>query len=157
MCERVGRGRRERGQALVELAIIFVALCSLFVAAYDYGQTMNIYLVTVHATREAARVGSVAGTSVSAMQAAAQNAASDILPSSALTISCQSATFDASTGGYAVTGACPSTLVADSAFVVSVSTSVSPVLPFTGLLFGTQSVGAFPVSYTLLGIVVPNS
>ena len=136
---------------------MFVALCSLFVAAYDYGQTMNVYLVTVHATREAARVGSVAGTSVTAVQSAAQNAASDILPASALTVTCQSASFDASTGTYTSTGGCPSTLTADSAFVVSVSTTVSPVLPFTGLLFGSLSVGPIPVSYTLLGIVEPNS
>jgi Flp pilus assembly protein TadG len=141
----------------VELALVFVALCSLFVAAYDYGQTMNVYLVTVHATREAARVGSVAGTSVTAVQSAAQNAASDILPASALTVTCQSASFDASTGTYTSTGGCPSTLTADSAFVVSVSTTVSPVLPFTGLLFGSLSVGPIPVSYTLLGIVEPNS
>jgi Flp pilus assembly protein TadG len=141
----------------VELAVVFVALCSLFVAAYDYGQTMNVYLVTVHATREAARVGSVAGTSVTAVQSAAQNAASDILPASALTVTCQSASFDASTGTYTSTGGCPSTLTADSAFVVSVSTTVSPVLPFTGLLFGSLSVGPIPVSYTLLGIVEPNS
>jgi len=141
----------------VELAIVFVALLSLFVAAYDYGQTMNVYLVTVHATREAARVGSVAGTSVTAVQSAAQNAAADVLPASALTVTCQSASFDSSTGTYASTGSCPSTLVADSAFVVSVSTTVSPVLPFTGLLFGSMTVGPIPVSYTLLGIVVPNS
>ena len=141
----------------MELAIVFVALLSLFVAAYDYGQTMNVYLVTVHATREAARVGSVAGTSVTAVQSAAQNAAADVLPASALTVTCQSASFDSSTGTYASTGSCPSTLVADSAFVVSVSTTVSPVLPFTGLLFGSMTVGPIPVSYTLLGIVVPNS
>ncbi len=108
----------------MELAIVFVALLSLFVAAYDYGQTMNVYLVTVHATREAARVGSVAGTSVTAVQSAAQNAAADVLPASALTVTCQSASFDSSTGTYASTGSCPSTLVADSAFVVSVSTTV---------------------------------
>ncbi len=155
MCE--GCCGRARGQALVELAIVFVALCSLFVAAYDYGQTMNAYLVTIHATREAARVGTVAGTSVTAIQNAAQNAAADILPSSALTITCQSATFNASNGTYALTGACPSTQIADSAFVVSVSTTVSPVLPFTGLLFGSQSVGPIPVTYALLGIVEPNS
>jgi Flp pilus assembly protein TadG len=148
---------RERGQALVELAVVFVALCSLFVAAYDYGQTMNVYLVTVHATREAARVGSVAGTSVTAIQSAAQNAAADVLAASALTVTCQTASFDASTGTYTITGNCPSTLAPDSAFVVSVSTTVSPVLPFTGLLFGSLAVGPIPIRYTLLGIVEPNS
>jgi Flp pilus assembly protein TadG len=150
-------GRREPGQSLVELAIVFVALCSLMVAAYDYGQTMNVYLVTVHATREAARVGSVAGSTVSGIQSAAQSAAGDTLPASALTVTCQTASFDASSGTYTLTGNCPSTLTTDSAFVVSVSTTVSPVLPFTGLLFGSVSVGPMPVSYTLLGIVEANS
>jgi Flp pilus assembly protein TadG len=150
-------GGRQRGQALVELALVFVALCSLAVAAFDFGQVMNVYLVTVHATREAARVASVAGTSTSAIQAAAQNAASDTLPASALTVSCQTATFNAGTGTYTLTGGCPSQMAADTAFAVSVSTTVSPVLPFTGLLFGSLSVGPLSVNYTLLGIVLPNS
>jgi Flp pilus assembly protein TadG len=148
---------KQRGQALVELALVFLALCSLFVAAFDYGQAMNVYLVAVHATREAARVGTVAGTSFAAIQSAARNAASDTLPASALTVTCQSASFDASAGSYTITGACPDPMVADSAFVVSVSATVSPVLPFTGLLFGSLSVGPLPLSYTLLGIVEPNS
>ena len=42
--------------------LVLVTLCSLFVAAFDFGQTMSVYLVTVHATREAARAASVAGT-----------------------------------------------------------------------------------------------
>src|ERR1700704_6704237 len=100
--------RREEGQALVELALVLVTLCSLFVADFDFGQTMSVYLVTVHATREAARVASVAGTTTAAVQAAAQNAASDTLPASALTVSCQTATFNAGTGTYTLTGGCPS-------------------------------------------------
>ena len=102
-------------------------------------------------------MGSAAGATLTAIQSAAQNAASDTLPPSALTVSCQTASFDASSGTYIVTGSCPGTLVTDSAFVVSVSTTVSPVLPFTGLLFGSLSVGPVPVSYKLLGIVEPNS
>jgi Flp pilus assembly protein TadG len=150
-------GGRERGQALVELALVFVALCSLAVAAFDFGQVMNVYLATVHATREAARVGSVAGATPTAIQAAAQNAMADTLPASALTITCQNASFNASSGTYSVSGSCPSQMAADSAFAVTVSTTVSPVLPFTGLLFGSLSVGPLSVSYTLMGIVLTNS
>jgi Flp pilus assembly protein TadG len=129
-------GGRERGQNLVELALVFVALCSLAVAAFDFGQVMNVYLATVHATREAARVASS-----TAIQAAAQNAMADTLPASALTITCQNASFNASSGTYTVSGTCPNQLTADSAFALTVSTTVSPVLPFTGLLFGSLSVG----------------
>jgi Flp pilus assembly protein TadG len=149
--------RREEGQALVELALVLVTLCSLFVAAFDFGQTMSVYLVTVHATREAARVASVAGTTTAAVQAAAQNAASDTLPASAVAVSCRAATFDASAGTYALAGTCASPLVADSTFAVTVSTVVSPVLPFTGLFFGSSSLGPIPVNYTLMGVVAPNS
>jgi Flp pilus assembly protein TadG len=148
---------RHEAQALVELAIVLVALCSLFLAAFDFGQAMNIYLVTVHATREAARVATVAGTSVGAVQAAAQNAAGDTVASSSLSVSCQAATFNASSGTYVTTGGCPSPLVADTAFALTVSTTVTPMLPFTGLLFGSLSLGPIPVNYTLVGIVEPNS
>jgi Flp pilus assembly protein TadG len=148
---------RAGGQALVELALVLVTLCSLFVTAFDYGQVMNVYLVTIHATREAARVASVAGTSVAAVQAAADNAAADTLAPGALTVTCHGALFNAASGTYSVSGPCPSPLAADTPFVVSVSTSVSPVLPFTGLLFGSMQLGPGPVTYTLLGIVEPNS
>jgi Flp pilus assembly protein TadG len=149
--------RREPGQALVELALVLVTLCSLFVAAFDFGKTMNVYLVTVQATGAAARVASVAGTTTAAVQAAAQNAASDTLAPAALTVLCQAANFDASSGSYTVAGACANTLVADSAFAITVSTTVAPVLPFTGLFFGSSQLNSFPVTYTLLGIVEANS
>ncbi len=150
-------GGRQQGQALVELALVLVTLCSLVVAAWDFGQVMNVYLATVHATREAARVASVAGTSPSAIQAAAQYAAGDTLAPGALTVTCQLANFNASNGTYTLSGGCPGQLSADAAFVISVGTTVSPVLPITGLLFGSMSLGPLPVNYSLLGIVEPNS
>jgi Flp pilus assembly protein TadG len=153
----VTRATRQKGQALVELAIVLAALCSFFLAAFDFGQVMNIYLVTVHATREAARVASVAGTSVSAVQAAAKSAAADTVAGSALTVRCQTATFDAASGTYVLGAACPTPLVADAPFAVTVSTTVNPVLPFTGWLFGSLSLGPIPVNYTLLGIVQSTS
>src|SRR5437879_13028135 len=148
---------RTEAQALVELALVLVALCSLVISAFDCGQVVNVYLVTVHATREAARVASVAGTTVPAVQAAAQNAAADSIASGALTVTCQAATFDASQGSYTPSGACASPLAADTSFAITVRTTVSPVLPFAGLLFGSTTIGPLPVSYTLLGIVEPNS
>jgi Flp pilus assembly protein TadG len=148
---------REKAQAFVELALVLVALLSLAITAFDYGQVVNIYLVTIHATREAARVASVAGTAVSAVQAAAQNAAGDSIAPTNLTVTCQLQTFDGSHGTYTATGPCASTLTVDQAFVITSTTTVSPVLPFTGLLFGSTSVGPISVSYSLLGIAQPNS
>ena len=50
------------------------------------------------------------------------------------------------------TGNCPATLVTDAAFVVSVSTTITPVLPVTGLFFGSMRLGPIPLSYSLLGV-----
>ena len=68
---------RDEGQALVELALVLVALCSLVISTFDFGQIVNVYLVTVHATREAARVASVAGTSVAAVQSGVSDSPSN--------------------------------------------------------------------------------
>jgi Flp pilus assembly protein TadG len=149
--------QREPGQALVELALVLVTLCSLFVAAFDFGKTMNVYLVVVHATREAARIASVAGSTTTAVQSAAQNAANDTLAPAALTVTCQVANFNAANGTYTNAGSCPSPLVADSAFTVTVSTTVAPLLPVTGLFFGSPPLAPIPVSYTLLGVVETNA
>jgi Flp pilus assembly protein TadG len=140
-------------QALVEFALVVLVLCALFVGALDYGRVMNTYLVTVHATREAARIASIAGSSTSAVQSAARNAAQDSIAPAALTVTCRAATFDAAHGSYATGGVCPSPLAADTGFEVSVSTTVAPLIPFSGVLFGSFSFGPVPVSYTLAGVV----
>jgi Flp pilus assembly protein TadG len=146
-------GQRRPAQALVELALVLVVLCSLAVAAFDFGRVVNLYLVAVHATREAARTASIAGTSTSAVQSAGQNAAKDSIAPAALSVTCLAATFNAASGTYATGGACVSPLVADTAFVVTVSTTVTPVVPFSGLLFGSLAVGPIPVTYSVAGIV----
>src|SRR5687767_14590136 len=104
----MGGRRRRAGQALVEFALVLVAVCSLFVAAFDIGRLINLYLVTVHAAREGARVASVAGTTSAAIQAAAQNAANDSIAPGALAVACQAVTFNAASGTYATGGSCPS-------------------------------------------------
>ena len=149
--------RREPAQALVELALILVTLCSLFVAAFDFGKTMNVYLVTVQAASEAARVASVAGTTAAAIQAAAQNAAADTVAPAALVVNCQSATFDTSSGTYTLAGACANPLIADSAFRRHGEHHGVAVLPITGMFFGSSRLQSFPVTYTLVGIVEANS
>ena len=147
----VGLGRA--AQALVEFALVLLVMCGLLVGAIDYGRVMNVYLVTVHATREAARIASIAGSTTSAVQSAARNAAQDSIAPAQLAVTCRAATFDASSGTYTSSGTCGSPLVADSAFEVSVSTTVTPLVPVTGLLFGSFTFAAIPVSYSLAGIV----
>jgi Flp pilus assembly protein TadG len=145
--------RQCAAQALVEFALVLLVMCGLLVAALDYGRVMNTYVVIVHATREAARIASIAGSTTSAVQNAASNAAQDTLSAAQLSVICSAATFDAPTGTYQTTGSCGSPLVADTAFQVSVSTTVTPLVPVTGLLFGSFSFAAIPVSYSLAGIV----
>jgi len=140
-------------QALVEFALVLLVLCALFVGALDYGRVMNSYLVTVHAAREAARIASIAGSTTSEVQAAARNAAQDSIAPGALVVTCRAANLDAAHGSYATGGSCPSPLPADTAFEVTVSTTVQPLVPFSGLLFGSFTFGPVPVSYALAGMV----
>jgi Flp pilus assembly protein TadG len=145
--------RRRAGQALVEFALVLVAMCSLFLAAFDFGRVVNVYLVTVHATREAARIASIAGQTTGAVQSAARNAATDSVTPADLGVTCRAATLDAASGTYVPGATCSSPLVADTAFVVTVSTTVRPLVPFTGLLFGSLALGDVPVTYSVAGVV----
>jgi Flp pilus assembly protein TadG len=50
---------RERGQSLVETAIIFPLLLLLLAAVVDFGRAFDAYIVLTNAAREGARWGSV--------------------------------------------------------------------------------------------------
>lgn len=52
-------GRRERGQSLVETAIVFPILLLLLAAVVDFGRAFDAYIVLTNAAREGARWGSV--------------------------------------------------------------------------------------------------
>jgi Flp pilus assembly protein TadG len=54
------RGRRERGQSLVETAIVAPILLLLLAAAIDFGRAFDTYIVLTNAAREGARFGSLA-------------------------------------------------------------------------------------------------
>ena len=61
---RQGRGSRkqrcrERGQSLVETAIVFPILLLLLAAVVDFGRAFDAYIVLTNAAREGARWGSV--------------------------------------------------------------------------------------------------
>jgi Flp pilus assembly protein TadG len=147
---------RQQGQALVEMAFVLTLLCGLFVAALDYGRVVNIYLVTVHGAREAGRIAAVAGSSQTAIASAAANAVSDSIAASDLAVTCQSASFVASSATFTPSGPCAGSQTADTAFIVTVRTTVTPIVPLTGLFFGVGA-GSIPVSYTVSGVVLPGS
>ena len=51
--------RRERGQSLVETAIVLPVLVLLLAAVIDFGRVIDAYIVLTNAAREGARFGSV--------------------------------------------------------------------------------------------------
>ncbi len=55
------RRRRQRGQALVEFAVIMSVLFLLLAGAVDLGSLLDSHLVIVYATRQAARTGAQEG------------------------------------------------------------------------------------------------
>jgi Flp pilus assembly protein TadG len=57
---RTGRGRRERGQSLVEAAVLLPILLLLVAAVVDFGRAFDSYIVLTNAAREGARFGSLA-------------------------------------------------------------------------------------------------
>ena len=57
--KKVGQRRRERGQSLVETAIVFPILLLLLAAVVDFGRAFDAYIVLTNAAREGARWGSV--------------------------------------------------------------------------------------------------
>jgi Flp pilus assembly protein TadG len=54
-----GRQSRERGQSLVETAIVFPVLLLLLAAVVDFGRAFDAYIVLTNAAREGARWGAV--------------------------------------------------------------------------------------------------
>jgi Flp pilus assembly protein TadG len=52
------RGRRERGQSLVETAVVLPILLLLVAAIVDFGRAFDAYIVLTNAAREGARFGS---------------------------------------------------------------------------------------------------
>jgi Flp pilus assembly protein TadG len=145
---------RQEGQALVEMAFVLVLLCSLFLAAFDYGRVVNIYLVTVHAAREAGRIAAMPGSTPANIASAADNAAADSIAASDLSVTCQSANFAPASGTFTPSGVCSSSQVMDTAFIVTVNTTVAPIIPVTGIFFGSGSVSSIPLSYSVSGVVL---
>jgi Flp pilus assembly protein TadG len=54
--------REERGQAVVELALVLSILLLVLLGIFTFGQIMNTYLTVTYAAREGARAGALGGT-----------------------------------------------------------------------------------------------
>lgn len=67
---------RDRGQSVVELALILPVLLLLLGAAFDLGRGMAAYAAVVHAAREGAWVASQGDTAPTAVEAAVEQALS---------------------------------------------------------------------------------
>lgn len=50
---------RQKGQALVEMALVLTILLALLMGTIDMGRALHSYLVLEHASREGARVGAL--------------------------------------------------------------------------------------------------
>jgi Flp pilus assembly protein TadG len=53
--------RRERGAALVEMALVLPVLVLLIVGLFEFGRAYNAKITLTHATREGVRVYSISG------------------------------------------------------------------------------------------------
>ncbi|MBI3958867.1 MAG: pilus assembly protein [Chloroflexi bacterium] len=65
---RVLLGRHERGQSLVEMAIIMPVILLIMAGVFDFGRVIYAYVVVVNATREAAIAGAAAQMSDSELR-----------------------------------------------------------------------------------------
>ena len=80
------RAKRERGQALVEFAMVLPVLILLVVGMMQFGLLFHEFLLVTHAAREGARVATLGGSDaeiVAAVNAAAASPSdTDIMPAS---------------------------------------------------------------------------
>ena len=56
------RTRRERGQSLVELALVLPVFLVIVMATIDFGWAFNNYITVTNAAREGARLGAIGST-----------------------------------------------------------------------------------------------
>ena len=53
------RGRRSKGSSIVEVSLIFVAVATMLIGAFDFGQFLFVHQALVERARRAARWGAV--------------------------------------------------------------------------------------------------
>jgi Flp pilus assembly protein TadG len=64
----IGKLRNQRGQSIVELALLLPILLLLFIGIFEFGRVMNAYLVVNNASREGARNAALGGTTLQSVQ-----------------------------------------------------------------------------------------
>lgn len=74
------RSRDERGQSLVEFAMILPILLALLIGIFEFGRSWNAYQVLTNAAREGARLAVIPGTN----EAQVRQVVSDALTNAAL-------------------------------------------------------------------------
>jgi Flp pilus assembly protein TadG len=62
------RGKRQRGQAMVESALTFLVMISMIIAIMDFGQLLYMHATLTERVRSAARYASIAPTATTAIQ-----------------------------------------------------------------------------------------
>ena len=80
-----GRGRGQRGQALVEMAVLLPVLLLILMGVLDFGRYFYTGLTVRHAAREGARYGAVHASDDAAIRARVEQAATG-LDTSQLTV-----------------------------------------------------------------------
>ena len=116
--------RNQRGQVLVEMALILPIICLLLLGMMEFGRIFHTYLVLTNASREGARAAAVGQTDHQVVAAVVDTAAS--LHTEVLTI-----TIDPGEGGRARGQ--------------GVTVQVAHKLPLTAPLFSTFLPNPFPV------------
>ena len=111
--------QENRGQAIVEFALILPVLILLLAGILDFGLILNQYITVSHAAREGARSAALGGTDATAI--ADIKAAASGLDTTQLVISIS-----------------PATRIRGNSVTVSVSSPIQPVTPLIGSFFTTK-------------------
>jgi Flp pilus assembly protein TadG len=83
------RGRRERGQALVEFAFVVPIFLVLVLGVVDFGWALRSWITVTNSAREAARYGAVGATCDDIKQRAVDTSADLLTTSDVSVVNCQ--------------------------------------------------------------------
>ncbi len=133
----VATRRRERGQGLVEFALIFPLFILLLLVVFDFGRAVYAHHTIANAARSAARVAIV-------------DQSADRVEASAIAQTVGLNPDDISVDLTALTSSCapPLTLKIGCETEVTVSYDYSPLTPVVGAIFGPMTLSAttrFPI------------
>jgi len=64
----IGRIRNQKGQSVVELALVLPLILLIFMGVFEFGRVMNAYLVVNNASREGARNAALGGSTLQSVQ-----------------------------------------------------------------------------------------